>query len=62
MDPCRRRDLLILLKEKLMTPESAPVREILDPHVGWAIFCLVLALIAMIFAIALGLAERPRDD
>ena len=45
-----------------MAPASPPSAEILDPHVGWAIFCLVLALIAAIFAFALGLAERPHDD
>jgi hypothetical protein len=44
-----------------MAPEAAPLREMLDPHVGWAIFCLVLALIAAIVAFALGLAERPHD-
>lgn len=45
-----------------MTPEAAPVPKILDPHVGWAIFCLVLALIAAILAFALGLAERSHDQ
>jgi hypothetical protein len=44
-----------------MTPATSPLREILDPHVGWAIFCLLLALIAAILAFALGLAERPHD-
>jgi len=44
-----------------MPPEAAPVREILDPHVGRAIFCLILALIAAVVAFALGLAERPDD-
>lgn len=45
-----------------MTPEAASAPELFDPHVGWAIFCLVLALIAAILAFGLGLGERPRDE
>jgi hypothetical protein len=46
----------------MITPANPPLQEILDPHVGWAIFCLVLALIAAILAVAPGLAERPHDQ
>ena len=44
-----------------MTPAIPPPTDILDPHVGWAIFCLLLALVAAILAFALGLAEGPHD-
>ena len=44
-----------------MTPEIMPVRELLlDPHVGWAILCLLLALVAAMVALALGLVGKPR--
>jgi len=32
----------------------------LDPHIAWAIFCLLLALIAAAVALAIGLTERRR--
>jgi hypothetical protein len=44
-----------------MAPAIPPLREILDPHVGWAIFCLLLALIAAILAFALGLVDGRHD-
>jgi hypothetical protein len=44
-----------------MTPETAPMREVLlDPHVAWAIACLLLALVAAAVALAIGLSERQR--
>jgi len=44
-----------------MPPETAPIREVLlDPHVGWAILCLLLALVAAAIALAMDHAERLR--
>jgi len=45
----------------MMTPETAPLREaVLDPHVAWAIGVLLLALIAAVVALAIGMTERRR--
>ncbi len=44
-----------------MTTATPPLLEVIDSHIGWAIFCLLLALIAAILAFALGLVERPDD-
>jgi hypothetical protein len=39
---------------------TAPVQATFDPHVGNAIFALVMALVAAVAAFALGLADRRR--
>ena len=47
-----------------MPPEmeaSAPLREmVLDPHIASAIFCLILALIIVVFVALHELGERQR--
>jgi len=44
----------------MMTPESGAVHEVLDPHVAWAIACVLAALIAAVVALVIDLAERRR--
>jgi hypothetical protein len=45
----------------MITPETAPAHQVLlDPHVGWAIACLLLALVAAVVAFVVSLTERRR--
>jgi hypothetical protein len=46
--------------EQMITGETAPFRELLDPHIAWAIACLLLALAAAVAALLLGQTERRR--
>ena len=44
-----------------MTGETGAVREVtLDPHVAWAIACLLAGLVAAVAALVIDLAERRR--
>lgn len=41
-----------------MPPDTTPLQHILDPHIGWAILCLVLALAAAVVALVIAGGER----
>jgi hypothetical protein len=52
------KDVLLVMMPPNFTSETTAMREVLDPHIAWAIGVLLLALIAAIVALVTAPSER----